>query len=122
MSRAFQEGADLFGPECVSFAEAQEWIKGVRLGWVTRFIPTHGKIAGYHIDAREGHVPLQNFSPTWEPATKVTVTFVKRLGDISINGPEEDKRFYPRFRGTVEYEAVDEPASAEVSAPADLDE
>jgi hypothetical protein len=134
MARKFVEGADLFVGPYDSFDAAQAAIEEFKSGEKTEFMPVHGKIAGYHIDPREKHVPIQEFPDGFGEGMPVTVTFLKRVGDISITRPGGlggVPRFFPRIRATVEYgpelepageaatTGADEPAaSAEASAPA----
>ncbi|GEM_PF-2594421 len=112
MARKVVEGADLFDGPYDSMELATAAVDHFESGRRTEFVPVHGRDAGYHIYPREKHVPIQGFPEDYEAGMPVTVTFLKRVGDVSLMRDEEGTmKFYPRVRATVEYGPELEPAA-----------
>lgn len=106
------EGADLFDGPFDSMELATAAVDQFESGRRTEFVPVHGRVAGYHIYPREKHVPIQGFPDDYEEGMPVTVTFLKRVGDISLMRDEDgNMKFYPRVRCNVEYGPELEPAA-----------
>lgn len=110
-----QKNASLFAPACRTFEAAQGWIATVQSGEVTSFVPIHGKVAGYHVEADDQNVPLQKLTPPVKPETEVRILKVNHIGNISIVPDKDDStvaHYYPHINVDVAYEAVEEqPAS-----------